>query len=275
MLILMCSWLFVPNAMAHDGNLHQQIRALTKQIKKDRKNGSLYFRRGHLYRQHGEWKYALKDYRKAFRLDPSIERYHLAVAELYVDAEKLDSAMWHADAFLAQYPHQTEALLVRIAVYEARGNAEGMVEEYQQIIAHSQEKRPEYYISLSETILRIDSTNYADAIHWLEQGLQDKGFLILFHQKILTLELAQGHYDKALHRIDTILARLDRKEEWLVRKAQVFEQATQFKEAITTYRAAQAAIGELPLRHQHTSHIKTLSKEIQAALSKLETYDQH
>ena len=58
--------------------------------------------------------------------------------------------------------------------------------------------------------------------------------------------------DAALARIDTVMARLQRKETWLERRAQILRAAGREEEAKKNYHDALAAIGRLPPAHRLT-----------------------
>ena len=70
--VAICLALSSSFARAHEG-LPEQIAAITKRIKRDPKNASLYLQRGELYRLHRNWTRAAADYDRAKRLRPDLK----------------------------------------------------------------------------------------------------------------------------------------------------------------------------------------------------------
>ncbi|GAB4319483.1 MAG: hypothetical protein Kow0059_13500 [Candidatus Sumerlaeia bacterium] len=52
---------------------------------------------------------AIVDFLNVIRLDPSIAEAHFNLAQLYLDKEQYDRALWHIDAFLQSFPSPDQA----------------------------------------------------------------------------------------------------------------------------------------------------------------------
>src|SRR5690349_13874897 len=78
-------------AAAHDG-LHEQILAVTEQIKKEPSNAALYLKRAELYRLHAEWKNSEADFNSAEKLDNALTVVDLGRGKLWLDAKQFSKA---------------------------------------------------------------------------------------------------------------------------------------------------------------------------------------
>src|ERR1041385_2750456 len=91
-----------------------------------------------------------------------------------------------------------------------------------------------------------------DAVRGLDEGIRRMGPLVTLELSAIDLEVQLKRYDAALARVDTVMSRLQRKESWLVRRAEILKTAGREQEAKKSYRDALAAIEKLPPTHRHT-----------------------
>lgn len=101
--------------------------------------------------------------------------------------------------------------------------------------------RPEFL-----TQKRGETTDATEAITVLDQGLAKLGVLTGLHQKAIQLEVALGHYDSALRRVDVMTARFRPSVAFSLQRADILESAGRFKEAAASCDSALALLDIMP-----------------------------
>lgn len=250
--------------MQAHGNLHEQIEELTAQIEEQPDNAVLYVQRGLLHRSHGTYMEAVTDLQKALTLDETLEVVYIHLSQAYLQKEVADSALLHINHYLVSDPQNPTALMTKGDAYQQLGNSELAAVTYEKAIVLKGDKaKVQDYISWANATAE---TNPQLALQCLEQGMQKFGPLITLQELALQFEIKNALYENAIQRIDKIMQPLQRKETWLVRKAEVFELSQQPQAAKATYHEAQKAIQQLKPRLQNTDVVKALSKKIEESL---------
>jgi len=240
--------------------LHEQIEALTQQLKEQPKNAVLYVQRGLLYQAHGSYEEATNDFQKALKVDKQLKLVYLHLSQSYLGQEQADSALYSIQTYLTHFPNNPTALISRGEAYSGLKQYDLAALDYEKSIELKGEKTTvQDYISWSKS---VSSTN-GDAVACLEKGMTHLGKLITLQQEALNLELKTAQYEAAVWRIDTILEGLQRKEIWLVKKAEVLILAKRETEATTALNEARLAIGNLKPRAKNTDVIKKLMDRIE------------
>ena len=251
------------NVFAH-GDVHDRIVALTQQIAQSSSNAaSLYFQRAELYRIDGDFTNALVDLARVEKLDPSVVRVGYCRGRVLFEANRLQEALPPLDKYLAGKPKDADAYTVRARTLKKLGRFQAAVDDYTVAIAQST-PGPEMFIERAEAYRGMGKPDAA--IGSLEEGIRKMGPLVTLQLPAIDLEVSLKRYDAALARIDTVSARLQRKETWLVRRADVLRQAQREEEARKTYMEALAAIERLPPAHRGTRAMLDLRERIHAAL---------
>jgi predicted negative regulator of RcsB-dependent stress response len=98
----------------------------------------------------------------------------------------------------------------------------------------------------------------------MDEGLKRFGPLVGMQLYAIELECARKHFDEALTRLETISARAERKERWLVRRGEILTLAGRRDEARKSFTAALAAIESLPPRLRQSPAILELKKRVEA-----------
>lgn len=99
--------------------------------------------------------------------------------------------------------------------------------------------------------------------------MRELGPLISFELVSIDINLKQENYAAAIQRIDNVLSRVPRKEKWLVRRAEVLEQAGLLTEARIAYMSALGAIEVLPDRYSRTPALALLRQHAEMQVNKL------
>lgn len=251
------------------GPVHESIKRVTKEIEKNPSSASLYLERGKYYQVDRDFDHAFADFMKAKSLNSDLEEVNFFCAKLFSEHHYPISALDYIQTFLIGKPTHINGLVLRASIYKQMGEDSLSVLDFEQAISLSREPKPEYYTQISKAVLLADSTNYADAISWLEKGEEKLGFNIVLKSYALDLAKKNEDYDKALRIIDSTLLKLNRKEKWLFKKAEVEELAGRPQSAQSSYQDAMTAIQQLPVRIQRTRMVMELEASITMALLRL------
>jgi tetratricopeptide (TPR) repeat protein len=105
----------------------------------------------------------------------------------------------------------------------------------------------------------------------LEDGERRLGSLIVLQLAAIDLQRRLHRWDSAVARVDRVAAQLERKETWLVRRAEILAEAGRYEEAHCTYQKALAAIHSLPPSLRQTKAMRDLEQQVGAALNSAST----
>ena len=263
LILFFCTSCLTNTVQAH-GNLHEQIEELTAQIEEQPENAVLYVQRGLLHRSHGTYMEAVIDLQKALALDETLEIVYIHLSQAYLQKEVADSALLHIDYYLSIDPQNPTALMTKGEAYQQLGNFDLAAVTYEKaVVLKGNKAKVQDYISWANATAMSSPQS---ALQCLDKGMQQFGPLITLQEFALQIELKNALYDDAINRINAIMQPLQRKETWLVRKAEILEQTQQPQAAQATYREAQKAIQQLKPRLKNTDIVKALSKKIENSL---------
>jgi predicted Zn-dependent protease len=248
---------------AHEG-LHEQIAAVTAQIKREPKNASLYLKRGELHRLHREWDSAFADYNRAEQLNPRLEEVKFGRGRTYLEAEKPKQARVWLDRFLAASPNHVDALITRARVLVKLNLPIPAATDYSLAIAQLAKPKPEYYIERAEALVAGGRDD--EALVGIDEGIKRLGPIVTLQLFAIDLELSRRSYDAALSRLQQISAQSPRKESWLARRGDILLLAGRADEARGAFKAALAAIEALPPYHRTKKATVELERRVRAAL---------
>jgi hypothetical protein len=119
-------------------------------------------------------------------------------------------------------------------------------DDFTQAIQFSPGGNPEFYIERAQAVAALGANHVDEAIRGLDEGIRKMGPLVTFQLPAIDLEVSVKRYDAALARVDSIMAKLTRKESWFVRRADILKKAGCEKEAKESYRAALDAYQRSP-----------------------------
>jgi tetratricopeptide (TPR) repeat protein len=251
------------DACAH-GDLHDRITNLTAQITIAPTNAALYFERGELYRLHRDFPEALADFHRAQGLNPRLPMIEFCLGNTLFDAGELKTALVHLTHYLTKATNDAGAFAVRARVQAQIGNHRAAAEDFTRAIQIAPTGSPEFYIERAEALTADGAKE--EALRGLEDGIRKIGPLVTFQTQAADLEVALRRYDAALKRVDTVMARMQRKEGWLVRRAEILKLAGREKESKAAYRDALAALDRLPNSQRYTRAMIQLEASIRSAL---------
>ena len=266
MVAVLISALVQPQAACAHGDVHLRILALTRQIEAATNNPArLYLERGELQREHGLWEAAGADYDRAAQLDPDLPGVDLCRAKLLADRGQLEAARAMFDQALQRSPDDGECFVGRARVLVKLGQRPAAIADFWRGLERLREPQPEYVVELAQALTAEGQVE--EALRALDEGIRKLGPIVPLQGYALDLELGRKNNDAALARIETILARALRKENWFARRGDILLEVGRTAEARKSYEAALAAVNRLPGRLQQGPAMVKLQAHVNAALA--------
>jgi len=264
-----CGFLLAGEPVAHaHGDDHLLIEALTEELAKS-PEADLFIRRGELFRHHSEWAKAETDFLAAARLDPSLAIVDFFRARSWLEAGAVERARPLIDRYLAKMPGEAEAWFLRGEIDAATGRFAAAAADYAEGIQHAASPRPEHFLRRARLLAAMPTPRTARVLAALDEGIARLGPVIALVDFAIALELERKDHEGALRRVAAAMAKAPRREAWLVRQGDILVQCGRAGEAVTAYRAALAAIEELPPRYRETVPIEKLTRDARTSLSRL------
>lgn len=264
--ILICC-IASPQSVSAHGELLIRIGEATKKIEAATNHlATLYLQRGELYREDQNWAEAEADYSRAAQQDPKLEAGDFCRAKLLDDSGQLEASRDMFNKVIARSPKNGEAFIGRARVLVKLNEPQPATADFQEGLKLLTNPKSEYFLELAQILMTQNKTD--EALHTLDSGIKKFGPIVPLQLYALELELARKNTDAALSRLDTIIERAERKENWLARRGDILLAAGRSAEARKSFNASLAAIKLLPMVLQKASPMQNLQSRVQMALDK-------
>jgi len=246
---------------------HAFIIVLTEELGRRPGDAGLLAQRGERYRSHGDLPAARADLEAALAARPSLQPARLRLALVARDQDHLDEALALLDTALAAESTNLLARATRAEVRLRAGRATEAIADFDRVLAESTQPRPELYLARARAILTADTNALPQALAGINDGLQRLGSVPSLQLLALDLEERSGQIDPALQRLDSLMAGMERKERWLLRRGDILRNAQRPAEAKESYRRALQSLDALPERLRRTIASEELRRELGARLA--------
>ena len=259
-------------ALSHVG-FDDEIDEITERINAEPDNAELYWLRGDVNRIYQHWDRALADFEAARRIDPELYKTDLGIGRSYYDQARYREAITHLNRFLAREPGNIRGLLVRARAWHQLGQYQRAAGDYTVAIEQfqpPQKPTPVFYLERARALEAAGGRYIDDAVQGLEEGLRVLGPIITLELYAVELQTKRGRYDAALQRMDRVIKRSARKEEYLVRRSEVLMQAGRSDEARQDLQSAQDALDKVPGSRRNTRAVKKIRTRIHRDLGALD-----
>ena len=261
--------LFLPVTVAAHPEIEARVEIVTKQIEREPGNAALFIKRGQLHHTHRDWEAALRDFDRAAELDPNAYVIHVRRGETLLEAGRAEDAKQALDKFLGFNGDHAEANVLRARALAQLGAVNEAIADLNRAIARSTRPQPDWFLERARlSATQVDGID--EALRGLEEGMTRLGPLVTLETLAIDLELRRGRHDAAVARIDKLASLMPRKEQWLVRRAEVLADAGRVSEARDSLNAALTAINTLPASRRRTKAVLDLEAQARASLAKLE-----
>ena len=252
--------------LAHE-SLRRNIIAVTQEIDRAPYDASLHLRRGELYRLHRDWERAQADFERAAELDRGLAVVDLYVGRLLLEEGRPEPALTLLTRYLEIEPESAPARVARARTWTALGRPLDAAADYS--LALARHRSPELYLERAAVLAAGGTEFLARAREGLEQAIAALGPVPAIEHRLIELELETGDIDSALRRVDGAVARSRSAVPWLVRRAEILEEAGRCDEAVRAYGTARRELRELPEHRRQTRMIQNLEMRITTALERL------
>lgn len=260
------SWLLVS---PFHGDLSVRIAEKTELIRTDPKNWLLYMQRGELHFQHEQPDSALLDYQIALENHIDTSVIHVLTAEAFLALGDFNAGLDQIDLFLELEPADLKGIHTRGKLLEASGRFTEAATDFEHVIGHTTESRPQDHVQLADLYLKMDGDDFDRAIRTLERGIQQIGEIVSLQMKIYELEKQRRNYAAAHVLLDRMMEPLSRKERLMVEKAELFAAEGKPMEAAQLLLDAESAISALPIRFQNIGATVKLKEKIEHLKQKI------
>lgn len=247
------------------------IEKISQEIKSKKTSASLYLKRGKLYRIHGNIQKAIQDFQTAQKLSPGNMhiKYQLGLAFYIMNKPQQSVSIFNQ--LLKTDPNYIPALLTRARAYHSIKVYKKAAIDYESFLNKATDAKPEVYLETANNYVDHDPSKYQQALAVLDQGIGKLGVLVQLQSRAIEIELLINQPRAALRRIEGLLTTLNRKEIWLVKKAEILTTMGQVQQAKINYRLALRLMEELPPARRHVEAMSQLNKKIRKALHNLES----
>lgn len=257
----------MPQARAH-GDDQLLIEALTEELAKA-PEADLFVRRGELFRHNQQWARAEADLDSAAKLAPDLRVVDYFRARVLLESGEPAKAQPFVNRFVDRVPEEAEGWFLQGEIQAALGHMAAGADRYAEGIRRSARPRPEHYIRRAQLLAALPSPDRNAVIAALDEGIARLGPVISLVDYAITLELQAENHAGALARIEVAMEHTPRRETWLVRRGDILVKAGRGPEAAAAYRAALAAIDELPDRYRTTVPVEKLARDARSSLARL------
>jgi tetratricopeptide (TPR) repeat protein len=263
--------LFASFALLAHGQLHPQIEAVSKQLKQQPNNRDLLLRRAVLWSEHGELDKALRDVKQVLQNNPDSAYALLLSGRLKKDQRDYVNAVKFANQFIALFPKQAKGYLLRASILQnmvdksANTNA---ISDYSTAIGLLKHPRPELFLQRADLQLLQQENGVELTLQQLAAARERYGYLYVLQKRAFDIAHQAERFAVAITLAVDITAHMQRKEQWLKRQGDVQQAMGDDKSAQQSYRAAQAAIKQLPQRLQRHTDMLSLQQELIVLIKK-------
>jgi tetratricopeptide (TPR) repeat protein len=264
--ILIIIFFFTLAVAAHDG-LHEQILAVTEQIKKEPRNARLYLKRAGLYRLHAEWKQSEKDFNAAEKLDAKLAVVNLGRGKLWLDAGQFSKAKRALEKFLVIEPRSFEGVVTLARVYAKLRQTDAAVRYFTESITLAPADSAELYLERAATLAAAN--RLTEALRGLDAGLEKFVNLVTLQTAAIDLEVRRRNYDAALARLDKLTASMERKESFLLRRGEILFSAKRGCEARSSLLEAKDGYNSMTSFRRNVRAVKEQIARLEKLLAKI------
>ena len=255
-----CEW----QTHAHQ-DLTTLIGKLTAQISTNQNDVEALLQRADLYRLHTNWAEAKSDYTAVQKLTPDSIPLLLGIAQLQVDTGNDSAARSAFDAVLSRDPTNWVGLFGRAQVLARLGERNAAIADYSRGLAWTTFPRPDQF--LDRASLQATEFGAVAAIKGLDEGMARLGWLVTLQKAAIDLELKHHRTDEAMTRLETIIARSNRKETWLAWKGEILLAAGKADEAHEVLLRTLKTIDGLPSRMRTSPGMTELRAKVERLLA--------
>jgi len=249
------------------GPVHAQIDSLSQLIDKHPDSLNLYFERAVYYQIDEDYIRAIADFEKVLIMDTEVYTTYFPLAEIYFETEEYTLASQYINEYVKHYPKHANGQILYAKVSLALGKDELAIVGFDNAIAiKKDEATPEDFIHLAN-VWRIQNPEKAYKV--LEEGIKKIGPYVSLQKHLVDLANEHKWYDRSMQIINDILAKSNRKEYWLLQKANILSDQGKHEQAKVIYENCLAEIEGLKPKIKETDYVQSIYLKAKLALNTL------
>ena len=227
-------------------------------------NAELHLQRAMLHRKRSNWDAAAASYRRAAVLGADAHGVDVALAQVYLAADRLPDAIAQIEHSLEHRPNHAGALITRARIQKALGNDDAAAIDYQRGVALLE--HPEPAVVREAMAAQVAAAKSEAALEVADTATRKVGVLVSIALPAIEVERALGRPDAALARIDALLAQAPQQVLWLAERGAILESAGRLDEARTTYEETVSLLDKR-LRGRQSEKLTRLRRRLGAKLA--------
>lgn len=255
--------------LAHEG-ADGKIERLSEQLVEVGDDAGLRLKRADAWRRAQRWEEAFADLTAAESLDPSLPGLHLARGRLLIDVR-----WWPAARVCLQRHMEREGVDANVLGLAAdaalgAGDVDDALRLRAQSLALDGQASPELWLKAAEEVLTAGGRTAearTAAVAVIDAGVARLGPVVSLQLRAVELDRADGRWDAALARLETVTDASPRKESWLARRGDLLSEAGRPAAAADAWRAARSALDTLKPHRRETALIAELEAHLDAVLA--------
>jgi tetratricopeptide (TPR) repeat protein len=248
------------------------IQAFTEELAKAPET-DLFIQRGELYMHCREWAKAEADFAAAAQLDPQRLSIGFQRARALLEGGEPARARPFIEHYLGQKPSQAEAWFMRGEIMAALGKTDLARADYAEGFRRAPEASAEQILQWTRLFAALPECDAGEVLSVLDDALARLGPMPALLDYAIGLEVGRKNYDAALARIDRGMMHSRFQGNLLVRRGDVLAKSGRRADAMASYRAALAAIEELPERNRAVADVQKLASDARNAIERLSSTD--
>ena len=242
------------------GDRHEHLTRLDAKIEANPDSVADLLERAAAHRRLGHFDASFADLDRVAVLSPDNHQVHFLRGLTYLGGGEFDEAEAALRRYLTSVPESASGHLALAETMTAQGRHLAAAREYTLAIAAQPTPIPDHYLARARAYRAAGEPHHA--VEALDEGMAVMGPLITLQRLAIEIEHAHGNHAGAIARIDRVLAKVPRKETWLVNKGRILASAGQQAEALDTFRLARAALESLPARIRSSPAMVALRQTI-------------
>ncbi len=246
------------------GAYHDVVHEITLKLAQTPDDAALRFKLACAHQEHGEWTSSLAELERVERLAAGKFETGFVKGQSLATGGHWLSAKATLDEFLRSHVDHAGALAQRARVLMKLEQKAEALADFQKALVKADNPAAELFLETSSALVK--SGELEQAVLVLRRGIERLGFEPALLVPSLDLELAARHFDEALVRAKAMQKTAPRPEPWMLRRAEILQQAGRADDAKAAWRSLRNHLLALPNLERGTPLLAQIFTDTQRAL---------
>lgn len=261
-------------ASAH-GTVGNRMDDVNHALEHDPRDAKLYLKRGRIHQEKQAWDRALADYERALQLDRKLHEVVYWQGMLHFERAEYEAA----EQLFRKYTKFSDSPQGHIALgelYLQTARPEPAARHFGKAVRLDVNPAPVLYLKRARALRQartapLPAGYLNDIVAGIDEGIARHGELATYLEFLVELYEANGDYPRALATIERLPAKLRSTPAWRLSRAELLLKAGDRASAGAAYRAAIAAVEQLPEHRRNVKANAGVKQQAQLALHRLES----